>query len=503
MFSVYGAIFLLLDMGNQQTLLEEVVVQSPSPGSDVKLNINRRLPSGETLLTGAIQQTNVEIVKYLIASGTDTNISNKNGETPLNIAIRSNNCDMVSAILDNPNTNINKVGRFGLAPIHIASVNADTKVIQLLLDSGADANMVCQFQNQGYQQIDISCTPLNMAILHEHVGKLLLQHGASVNIGNPLLKALTKLSVSLAAQIAEHKSLDIEKLNESPSDVLAAAARIHHCHIVRTLVKKGVHVQRIKNPHNDTFRKQICAMAYVIHYRCKDCFEFLFPYISDLNAPDTNGYTLIEYTVNKILWPCRKDDHRYCLRITEVPVRQEKPAVCTLDWIDYMKCLLVKGADLSVIWDKLVWSRASRYKKHFDEDRQGIMFCIGVYHSSQTLCTQTRFRNLGIGGDLEAMSLVYLDGYDPTEEDLLIVENKINNLSVFEMENTAFVKGKLHLLLEKPRTLKNLAVISIRRNCGPNLYKPVQELPLPEQVKQFILFGNLQGMFPSDSTCTD
>lgn len=107
----------------------------------------------------------------------DINYKDKNGDTPLLMATRFHNFEMVKLLLEN-GANADNTNNFGTTPLRIVldsdigPKEDDFKFVELLLDYGANVNY-----NDGY------FTPLQEAVVKGNleVVKLLLDRGANVN----------------------------------------------------------------------------------------------------------------------------------------------------------------------------------------------------------------------------------------------------------------------------------------------------------------------------------
>jgi len=107
----------------------------------------------------------------------DINYKDNNGETPLLMATRFRNLEMVKILLEN-GANADNTNNFGTTPLrivldsYIRPKEDDFKFVELLLDYGANVNY-----NDGY------FTPLQEAVQKGNleVVKLLLDRGANVN----------------------------------------------------------------------------------------------------------------------------------------------------------------------------------------------------------------------------------------------------------------------------------------------------------------------------------
>ena len=63
------------------------------------LNKVRTLDVGDNLLTYAVKQKKIDVVRFLLSIGATPNFANYDGQTPLSIAIRNRSIDIAHAIL--------------------------------------------------------------------------------------------------------------------------------------------------------------------------------------------------------------------------------------------------------------------------------------------------------------------------------------------------------------------------------------------------------------------
>jgi hypothetical protein len=132
----------------------------------------------------------------LLLQRTDVNVQDKDGYTPLFLATRSQNVQMI-AVLISKGADVNMKNKLGNTPLHEAVRRANLAIVKLLYSKGADVNV----QNiHGW-------TPLHLAAhgLAEIV-KYLVARGADINVKNE--EGLT--SIDLAIQ--ERQTAVIELL---------------------------------------------------------------------------------------------------------------------------------------------------------------------------------------------------------------------------------------------------------------------------------------------------
>ena len=129
----------------------------------------------------ASKNGSIDIVRSILAEGSDVNIVNQEGLTPLIIASRNNHVEIVELLLKN-NANPNAKDSNGST----ALVLCQEKIARLLIQYGADVDA----------QINSEPSPLLTAIYfgNLNVARILLENGADVNArsqngGTPLFFA--------------------------------------------------------------------------------------------------------------------------------------------------------------------------------------------------------------------------------------------------------------------------------------------------------------------------
>ena len=98
--------------------------------------------TGRNLLHYFTQSDNEIIITQLIAAGCDVNSKNRYGETPLMSAIESNNLKVAKILLDTGAMHLNTNFNEDFGPLHIAVWYGYADMIKILLESGADVNVV-------------------------------------------------------------------------------------------------------------------------------------------------------------------------------------------------------------------------------------------------------------------------------------------------------------------------------------------------------------------------
>ena len=204
-----------------------------------------------------IFSNNREILLYIqncIDYGANINIQDRDGNTPLHMAILNNNANIVQLLLDH-NANITISNNKNCTPLHTAASYAEyqhrtslneaesyrnnEQIILLLLDHGANINIQ---DNNGN-------APLHMAIFHnEHIIPLLLDHGANINIQDNngrtiLFIAVTKEKERLVELLLSYNNIDITLKNKANFTPLNKAFQSNMWKIAKLILTYGAYTR--------------------------------------------------------------------------------------------------------------------------------------------------------------------------------------------------------------------------------------------------------------------
>lgn len=133
----------------------------------------------------------MDVIAMLLEGGVDVESRDMHGETPLCLAAANGQEDAVRLLLDK-GANVNLLGeKSGQTPLFRALKKGHGSVTALLLEKGADPTLPSQLPGQPL------LTPLRWAVNHgdEATVKLLLDHGAAIDMNPMDLWQLTRLAV--------------------------------------------------------------------------------------------------------------------------------------------------------------------------------------------------------------------------------------------------------------------------------------------------------------------
>ena len=161
-------------------------------------DVNKKDRNGRTPLHLAIAISgSIDCSLALISAGADVNAKCKDGETPLIGTVKFNSAKSIGILLEK-GADVNAFDSSGSNALYYAAKRGNTRIIQLLLNGGADVNAT-DLNKKEYSLIAAVSTA------HEQCMKILLQAGADVN-------ALNSRNETALMQAAFGNRLDFIKL---------------------------------------------------------------------------------------------------------------------------------------------------------------------------------------------------------------------------------------------------------------------------------------------------
>lgn len=149
------------------------------------INLNRVGKSG-TPLELAIQQEQQAIVRHLLNKGVDVNLSSKNKNSPLLMAL-DKKLNFSATLLINKGAHVDDADYYGNSPLHLAARLKDNSLVALILSKGANASA----RNQsGASALHVAAENQSLDVAQE-----LIRAGTNVNVQNQDGKTALHLAV--------------------------------------------------------------------------------------------------------------------------------------------------------------------------------------------------------------------------------------------------------------------------------------------------------------------
>lgn len=174
------------------------------------VDVNIRSKDNNTLLIISCLNSDNEIIKFLLAKGSNVEACNNDGITPLYNAAKMNNLAVVVKLLFQYNVNPNTKTKENMTPLHIAASNGNFEIVLLLLTKGADPNTS---NINGYTPLHDACLNNKLDIVN-----LLLKNNATPNTTNrwgwtPLHEAVGHRYIKIVEELLLCADINIDVKN--------------------------------------------------------------------------------------------------------------------------------------------------------------------------------------------------------------------------------------------------------------------------------------------------
>ena len=217
----------------------EVVLQLINGGADV----NARNKEGVTPLEIAVQKGNLNLANYLTVYGANIHTQDTKGRSPLKLALEADN-KMLEAILKRENSTSQDTD--GNTPLHIALINdVPLSKIQYIVSLTDDVNIRNKDGN----------SPLFLTVLknRQKVGELLLAKNADIFSTNTNNNSPLRLALKYGGSVQDWliTSNTISARDGSGNSVLHYAAEWQYGDAISSLLSKGADIHA-KNANGET-----------------------------------------------------------------------------------------------------------------------------------------------------------------------------------------------------------------------------------------------------------
>lgn len=259
----------------------------------LNISINAQDEHGGTLLHHAVAESQLEIIRQLLARGANANIANEDGVSPLltafEVGIQDNDFQIAQTLMAVPGIDFNR-----------ATNNNRTTVLSYLIANGSQAGIdllltpanVARGLNLNVLNAR-QATPLLLAIdaNNTDVAKRLIALGANVNLtttsGNPLLLAYIKRNLEIIKSLLAAGADPNTLLIGNNTIILDAIARGNE-DVVKEFLKANVNV----NQQNDNGQT---ALMLAVLSSSPEIVKLLLEKGADPTLISKNGMTINDY----------------------------------------------------------------------------------------------------------------------------------------------------------------------------------------------------------------
>ena len=244
------------------------------------LTYYRHNEAGETVLTQAILNEDLEMVRFLVEDAV-INLKNKKGETPLTLALTGKNSAIIDLVIRRAKAALKNDA--GVAPLMFALEIGDMFLVQRLVNKGADVNR----KSNGITPIAKAVELKNPKML-----AILIRNGADPSLANddgdiPLYLAV-KENQDVLAGILIHKSEQSEEdanwMNPIGETLINIAAANGSSTTVLSLLENGAAVNGVDMMENT-------PLHIAAEKGNNELVNLLLSRGADINAPNIMGTT--------------------------------------------------------------------------------------------------------------------------------------------------------------------------------------------------------------------
>ncbi len=135
--------------------------------------------NGLSLLHIAVEQNNIDLAKFLIKNGIDSNAGTKaDHQTPLHFAAAMGRSEIASLLIDN-GADINSQDSLDVTPLHLACQFSSREIVKLLLERGAEVD--AKTQDKKTPLYYVACSNSSNTRSDMEIIRMLLDKGADLN----------------------------------------------------------------------------------------------------------------------------------------------------------------------------------------------------------------------------------------------------------------------------------------------------------------------------------
>lgn len=244
------------------------------------INVNIQNKDGYSPLQIALTMDNQEAMQALMNAGADVNLQDKYGKTVLHYAIKKDDIEMVRLLAQQKNTDFYLTDKEDLTPLQIAYLGGNPFILQTLVNAGADIN----------RKDENGMTLLHYATVKgdKSMMEWLLKEGADPTIKNilgktPLHYVAEKGNVEMVRLITKQKDIEVNLADNEGVTPFHLACQNGHVGIAKLLFDAG------KIDINQTTKKGETALYLACLNKKLPLARQLLEWKAGVNSTDSLG----------------------------------------------------------------------------------------------------------------------------------------------------------------------------------------------------------------------
>nr|AKD28025.1 ankyrin repeat domain protein [Glypta fumiferanae] len=302
-----------------------------------------------TPLYRSVEMGNLEITKLLLRHGSYDDGESLDGTNSLFLAIACKNIEILEYLLNSGPFVNSTSGIYGNTPLHHAVVYGNKRIVELLMDRGADVNAR---NNKGLVPLHVAA-----AVQNDDIVEVLLKHNdinADVrnNRGKTVLSIIIEqLDVSRLKEILKiHPKIKCEEKRRYLRDLFYSNC-LHDCKDHDEVISPVVEVLLSHDftvfPEDASNRKFLHA---VVDKGCTVIMKILLQYGADVESSHAQkkGYTLLHHAVNRGQLNVARTLIDYGANVNAIDGNEKSPISYAIDDvnIEMIKLLASSGAKI-------------------------------------------------------------------------------------------------------------------------------------------------------------
>ena len=402
------------------------------------------------------------------------------GVTPLWLAVRYNDNELVEQLLAARAKVNHQCGMLQMTPLHMAAYNHNIDVVRLLLRAGADPNVLDHW----------NYTPLMYAAIHydpyvvESLFLVLIEHGCDVNYGATLDAAGNLEREGINTEVpklqSSHDFNYITYVREpmGPSSGTALHLAVQNPHLtrdnLRTLLCANADVDKANIYGQTPLMGAMLDIYYDYHSEVKGHAEMLMHHGTNLNAQDIRGWTCFHYAAQRGQIGCMDLLLKGGADCNFKSINGETPLWLLLGngWHEGVQYLIFNGCNLE---DPIKSTVVLGFNQNIDICRYGEIHPIEFAISNRYYDIAKLMLRTGCRVD----ETTWLGGPDAPELP-----------STLQTKRDEFLQFVVDFFTKRtePESLRNCCRTVLRASLKQAIGVKLDQLTLPQQIKDFICF---------------